>query len=138
MNHLYGKVNVPVGALKIPKLLSNYQDSYLKKQYLSLVIPTYNESKNLKKIIEKLRELLERAIPNRYELIVVDDNSPDCTWKVALELASKYPQLRVMRREKERGLATAVIRGWQVARGEILGVIDGDLQHPPETLCHSR
>ncbi len=134
MNHHCGKVNAPKGQLKIPKLLSNYTDSYLKKQYLSLVIPTYNESQNLKKIIEKLRELLERAIPNRYELIVVDDNSPDGTWKVALELTSKYPQLRVMRREKERGLATAVIRGWQVARGEILGVIDGDLQHPPETL----
>jgi dolichol-phosphate mannosyltransferase len=39
-----------------------------------------------------------------------------------------------MRRQKERGLSTAVIRGWQVARGEILGVIDGDLQHPPEIL----
>jgi len=134
MKHPYCQVNVPNGQLKIPQLLSNSTDSYLKKQYLSLVIPTYNESENLKEIIEKLRELLERAIPNRYELIIVDDNSPDGTWKVALELTSKYPQLRVMRREKERGLATAVIRGWQIARGEILGVIDGDLQHPPETL----
>lgn len=134
MKHHCSQVNVPKRQLKIPKLLSNSPESSLKQQYLSLVIPTYNESENLKKIIEKLSELLERAIPNRYELIVVDDNSPDCTWKVALELTSKYPQLRVMRREKERGLATAVIRGWQVARGEILGVIDGDLQHPPETL----
>lgn len=132
MKHQYDPV--PIGSFKIPKLPSNSQDIYLKKQYLSLVIPTYNESENLKKIIEKVSELLEGAIPNRYELIVVDDNSPDCTWKVALELTSKYPQLRVMRREKERGLATAVIRGWQIARGEILGVIDGDLQHPPETL----
>jgi dolichol-phosphate mannosyltransferase len=39
-----------------------------------------------------------------------------------------------MRRETERGLATAVIRGWQVAQGDVLGVIDGDLQHPPDTL----
>jgi dolichol-phosphate mannosyltransferase len=42
--------------------------------------------------------------------------------------------LRVMRRQEERGLSSAVIRGWQVARGSILGVIDGDLQHPPEVL----
>ena len=99
-----------------------------------MVIPTYNESENINGIIETLSELLDRSIPNRYELIVVDDNSPDRTWKLALELTSKYPQLRVIRREKERGLSTAVIRGWQIAKGEILGVIDGDLQHPPETL----
>jgi len=49
-------------------------------------------------------------------------------------LMSEYPNLRVMRRQNERGLSSAVIRGWQVARGSILGVIDGDLQHPPEVL----
>jgi dolichol-phosphate mannosyltransferase len=53
---------------------------------------------------------------------------------VAQELTADYPQLRVMRRIEERGLSTAVIRGWQVARGEVLGVIDADLQHPPKLL----
>lgn len=134
MNHPYEQLNVPTGSLKVPKLTSKFTDVSYAKNRLSLVIPTYNESENINNIIEKLSQLLDRAVPDRYELIVVDDNSPDCTWKVALELTSKYPQLRVMRREKERGLSTAVIRGWQVARGEILGVIDGDLQHPPETL----
>jgi dolichol-phosphate mannosyltransferase len=47
---------------------------------------------------------------------------------------AEYPQLQVMRREQERGLSSAVIRGWQATRGRILGVIDGDLQHPPEVL----
>ncbi|MFM9265434.1 glycosyltransferase [Tychonema sp. BBK16] len=102
--------------------------------YFSLIIPTYNECKNVKTIIEKLSQLLDGSIPGDYELIVVDDDSPDRTWEVALSLTPDYPQLRVMRREHERGLSTAVIRGWQVARGEILGVIDADLQHPPETL----
>jgi dolichol-phosphate mannosyltransferase len=46
----------------------------------------------------------------------------------------EYPQLRVMRRQHERGLSSAVIRGWQAARGQVLGVIDGDLQHPPHVL----
>jgi dolichol-phosphate mannosyltransferase len=78
--------------------------------------------------------LLDGSIPGNYELIVVDDNSPDRTWEVAQSLTPEYPQLRVMRREHERGLSTAVIRGWQAARGEVLGVIDADLQHPPETL----
>lgn len=101
---------------------------------LSLVIPTYNESKNIPKIVSLLSQMLDQAIPEAYELIVVDDNSPDCTWEIATELMSEYPQLRVMRRVEERGLSTAVIRGWQAARGEVLGVIDADLQHPPELL----
>ena len=100
----------------------------------SLVIPTYKESQNIKDIVELLSDLLDEAIPDRYELIVVDDNSPDRTWELAQALSSDYPQLRVMRRVEERGLSSAVIRGWQVARGQILGVIDADLQHPPEVL----
>ncbi len=102
--------------------------------YFSLIIPTYNECKNIKTIVEKLSKLLDDSIPGDYELIVVDDDSPDRTWEVALPLIADYPQLRVMRRKHERGLSTAVIRGWQAARGEVLGVIDADLQHPPETL----
>ena len=101
---------------------------------LSMVIPTYNESKNIQKIIHLLSQLLDEVIPGAYELIVVDDNSPDRTWEIAGELMPQYPQLQVMRRVEERGLSTAVIRGWQVARGEVLGVIDADLQHPPELL----
>ena len=102
--------------------------------YFSLVIPTYNESKNIEKMIQHLTNLLNSAFLNDYELIVVDDNSPDNTWEIAQSLTGKYPQLRVMRRQHERGLATAVIRGWQAAHGTVLGVIDGDLQHPPEIL----
>ena len=101
---------------------------------LSLVIPTYNESKNIPIIIDLLTNTLDKVIPEAYELIVVDDNSPDRTWEVAAALMPEYPQLRVMRRVEERGLSTAVIRGWQAARGEVLGVIDADLQHPPELL----
>lgn len=101
---------------------------------LSLVIPTFNESQNIIELVGILVELLDRTIPEDYELIVVDDDSPDRTWEVAHKLASRHPQLRVIRREAERGLSTAVIRGWQAARGEILGVIDADLQHPPEIL----
>jgi dolichol-phosphate mannosyltransferase len=100
----------------------------------SLVIPTYNEAQNVERIVQILTNLLDRALPNDYELIVVDDDSADQTWKLAAALTSTFPHLRVIRRQQERGLSTAVIRGWQAARGEILGVIDGDLQHPPEVL----
>lgn len=101
---------------------------------LSLVIPTYNELDNVVDIITQLAHLLDQRLDGQYELIVVDDNSPDCTWKLALELTPTYPQLKVMRRTQERGLSSAVIRGWQIAQGQVLGVIDADLQHPPEVL----
>jgi dolichol-phosphate mannosyltransferase len=102
--------------------------------YLSLVVPTYNERENIQTLIERIGKLLDPMMEGRYELIVVDDDSPDRTWEVAQALCSDYPQLKVIRRQQERGLSTAVIRGWQTAEGEILGVIDSDLQHPPEIL----
>ena len=119
---------VPVGLLQIPYI--EQVDTVL----LSLVVPTYNESGNVVLLVEKLTGLLDRICPNDYELIIVDDDSPDQTWEIARSLLSEYPNLRVMRRTAERGLSTAVIRGWQASRGRLLGVIDGDLQHPPEVL----
>jgi dolichol-phosphate mannosyltransferase len=100
----------------------------------SLILPTFNEGENLGQVVETLTALLEPVLAKNYELILVDDDSPDETWQTALELQATYPQLRVVRRQAEKGLSTAVIRGWQVAQGEILGVMDADLQHPPEIL----
>ncbi|MBW4539390.1 MAG: glycosyltransferase family 2 protein [Myxacorys chilensis ATA2-1-KO14] len=119
---------VPTGAYQISDVSSGQAVSF------SLIVPTFNESKNVHQIVQILTRLLDHALPNDYELIVVDDNSPDHTWEIAQQIMPSYPHLRVMRRQTERGLSTAVIRGWQVARGDILGVIDGDLQHPPEVL----
>jgi dolichol-phosphate mannosyltransferase len=99
---------------------------------LSLVIPTFNERRNIADLVAQLTALLDPELADDYELIVVDDDSPDRTWELAAELTAKYPKLRVIRRETERGLSTAVIRGWQAARGDVLAVIDADLQHPPE------
>lgn len=127
-------LSVPVGPLRVsgfrPTAMGVDTDCIL----FSLIIPTYKERDNIEKIVRILSLILDESIPWDYELIVVDDDSPDGTWEVAQSLVPKYPQLRVMRRQDERGLSSAVIRGWQVARGQILGVIDGDLQHPPEVL----
>ncbi|MEO1147700.1 MAG: glycosyltransferase [Cyanobacteria bacterium J06638_22] len=100
----------------------------------SLIVPTFNEGQSIEALVSVLTEHLNQAWAGRYEIIIVDDDSPDRTWAIALRLTETVPHLRVLRRQTEKGLSTAVIRGWQVARGEILGVIDGDLQHPPETL----
>lgn len=127
-------LNVPTGPLKIAEHPPSDVVARNNDLLLSLVIPTYKERDNIENIINILTGLLDAAIPNNYELIVVDDDSPDFTWQVAQSLISDYPQLRVMRRQDERGLSSAVIRGWQSAKGRVLGVIDGDLQHPPEVL----
>ena len=100
---------------------------------LSLIIPTYNERNNIVPLIRRVTMTLEK-VAGGFEIIVVDDDSPDETWKVAEELTTENPHLRVIRRKNEKGLATAVVTGWKAARGNILGVIDGDLQHPPERL----
>lgn len=101
---------------------------------LSLILPTYNERENIVRVIQKITWCLDQILPKDYELIVVDDNSPDGTWQVAQQQSLRYSSIRVMRREGKRSLSLAVIRGWQVARGEVLGVIDADLQHPPEII----
>lgn len=125
---------IPSGSFVVPDITTVLSTTEERPLRFSLIIPTYKEAKNIPQIVEQLSRLLDSQLAGDYELIVVDDNSPDDTWKVALELTADYPQLRVMRRIDERGLSTAVIRGWQVARGEVLGVIDADLQHPPELL----
>ena len=134
MNSYSELLPVPTGGLEIgnsPSVTDGTTETPLK---FSLIIPSYNEGDNIAEIVKILSGLLDSEIPGEYELIVVDDDSPDGTWKIAQELTAQYPQLRVMRRQQEKGLSTAVIRGWQVARGEVLGVIDADLQHPPEVL----
>jgi len=98
---------------------------------LSLIVPTYNEADNIAALASRVHDAL--ALHCRYELIVVDDDSPDGTADLARSLDSKYP-IKVIVRHKERGLATAVLEGFRHASGEILGVIDADLQHPPEMI----
>jgi dolichol-phosphate mannosyltransferase len=119
----------PGGDLRIP---AASDPSLGERVRFSLVIPTYNESKNVPLLVAQLCKLLHDPLKGSYELIVVDDDSPDRTWEVALDLMKQFPNLRVMRRQGERGLSTAVIRGWQASRGEVIGVMDADLQHPAE------
>ncbi|WP_138497484.1 glycosyltransferase [Nostoc sp. PA-18-2419] len=127
-------LTVPTGPLKISEYPRSDIDECSEYILLSLVIPTYKERNNVKNIVRILSLILDESIPGKYELIIVDDDSPDGTWEIAQSLTTEYPQLRVMRRQQERGLSSAVIRGWQSATGSVLGVIDGDLQHPPEVL----
>jgi len=95
---------------------------------LSIIVPTYNEVESLPFLADRIHSCLCEF---DYELIVVDDNSPDGTGALAEELAREKP-IKVVHREGKLGLASAVIDGFNHASGDVLGVIDADLQHPPE------
>jgi len=95
---------------------------------ISVVVPTYNEAENLPELLERL----DRALAGRsYEVVVVDDGSPDGTAEVARRLAGRYP-VKVVVREGRRGLSSAVVDGARAAAGDVVVVMDADLQHPPE------
>ena len=96
---------------------------------ISIIIPTYNESKNIEELVVRIKKCLF----DRYELIIVDDGSPDGTGRIAEELAANHP-IKVVHRAKKLGLASAVLEGFKVACGELLCVMDSDLSHPPEII----
>jgi dolichol-phosphate mannosyltransferase len=99
---------------------------------ISVVIPTYKEADSIQEVIRRSGSALAQS-GEEYELIVVDDNSGDGTAELAEKLSREF-HVRVLRRAGRLGLATAVVDGWKLAKGNMLGVIDADLQHPPEIL----
>ena len=97
---------------------------------ISIVTPTFNEAGSLPLLAERLA----KALAGRdYELVVVDDGSPDGTADVAAALAPGL-RVRLVRRAAKGGLASAVLAGFATAQGELLIVMDADLSHPPETV----
>ncbi|MGH9601782.1 MAG: polyprenol monophosphomannose synthase [Terriglobales bacterium] len=101
---------------------------------LSLVLPTYNEAANLERMVRALTGVLDAAGVS-FEIVIVDDSSPDGTGGIADQLAAgSGGHVRALHRTNERGLGTAVVTGWRAAHGEILAVMDADGQHPPGLL----
>lgn len=102
---------------------------------LSIILPTYNEAKNLPQLIEGIAGVMGKE---KYEVIVVDDDSPDRTWEIANALQKKYAFLRVIHRVGRRGLSSAVVEGFDAASGDILLVMDSDLQHDVSLIIRVR
>jgi dolichol-phosphate mannosyltransferase len=100
------------------------------EEKISIIIPTYNEKDNITPLLDRVAKALSGY---DYEILIVDDGSKDGTIELASELAFKYP-VKVIVRRGERGLATAVVHGLKSAAGQIIGVMDADLQHPPEVI----
>lgn len=100
---------------------------------ITLVIPTFNEAGNIPILVAKIFEIFKDNNLDGY-VLVVDDDSPDQTWKIAQDLRNAYPKLKVLRRQDKRGLSSAVLDGFAMADTDIIGVIDADLSHPPEKI----
>lgn len=99
---------------------------------VSVVVPTYNERDRLADLVSAVFDVFARHHIEG-ELVIVDDNSPDGTGRLADELSRQY-RLRVVHRAGKLGLGTAVIAGFAEASSQIVGVMDADLSHPPDLL----
>jgi dolichol-phosphate mannosyltransferase len=92
----------------------------------TVVVPTFNEAENVEPLVRRICAALPEV-----EIVFVDDASKDGTADRVRSLAGQYP-VRVIERRDERGLSTAVLRGFREARTDVCVVIDADLSHPPE------
>jgi dolichol-phosphate mannosyltransferase len=97
----------------------------------SLIIPTFNEKDNIKPLLDAVTSVLKDV---DYEILVVDDDSPDGTATEVLNYHYINNRVKVLVRKKEKGLSSAVITGFSKARGDVLGVMDADLSHDPSIL----
>jgi dolichol-phosphate mannosyltransferase len=111
---------------------SRGDDDAMKQPRVTVVVPTYREAENLPHLIPAIDEALASAALDG-EIIIVDDDSQDGTEMAVSHLAHEHP-LRLIVRRNERGLATAVIRGFHEARGETLVCMDADGSHPPDVI----
>ncbi|MFC2060177.1 glycosyltransferase [Chloroflexota bacterium] len=97
---------------------------------ISIIVPTYNEKDNIIPLVRRIDHFLS---DHDYEIVFIDDNSSDGTASLSESLSPEYP-VKVIVRKNKRGLASAVVDGLEHTTGQIIGVMDADLQHPPEVI----
>jgi len=114
----------------VPKLASDPQHSTTPE--LTIVVPTYNERDNVRPLVDLLEKALEG---HRWEVVFVDDDSPDGTAREVRAVAREKPNVRVIHRIGRRGLAGACIEGILSSVAPIVAVMDGDLQHDETILA---
>jgi len=98
---------------------------------VSIVVPVYNEAENLPKLVKAIRASLNEV---EHEIVIVDDNSPDGTGELADKLAKEDGDIRVIRRERKLGVASAIAEGVREARGEVIGTLNADMLQAPDLL----
>ncbi len=98
---------------------------------ISFILPTYNEEGNIIDLILELDLYINRYLKRKIEFIIVDDDSEDKTWKIAGDYFISDPRVKIIHRLNEPGLASAIRRGVQESRGDIVAWLDCDFSHPP-------
>ncbi|MDH4262081.1 MAG: glycosyltransferase family 2 protein [Spirochaetia bacterium] len=101
------------------------------KYDLSVILPTFNEKENIILILDKIRKVLKNE---SYQIIVVDDNSPDGTWEIAQHYSKKLSNIQVIRRLNMKGLSSAILEGFGSSNSKWMVVMDADLQHDEKIL----
>src|SRR5260370_37369375 len=99
----------------------------------ALVVPTLNEAENIVTVLDRARQALSQ-LPLAWEILVVDDDSMDGTSEIVRRYGETHSAVRLLERRARKGLAGAITYGWKHTDADILGVMDADLQHPPELL----
>jgi polyisoprenyl-phosphate glycosyltransferase len=97
---------------------------------ISVVIPLYNEGSHMRELLSDLKKALQQT-GCRFEVVLVDDGSPDDTWERIKDEARALPNLRAVRLSRNFGKELALCAGLERARGDAMVVMDGDGQHPP-------
>jgi len=98
---------------------------------ISIVIPAYNEERNLQVLYANLREVLKGAGEDEFELVIVDDGSTDRTWDAISALSAADVRVRGVRLSRNFGHQSALMAGLAAGRGQAIVMMDADLQHPP-------
>ncbi|MBA4421571.1 MAG: hypothetical protein C0390_00565 [Syntrophus sp. (in: bacteria)] len=102
------------------------------QQMISLVIPVYNEERNLAMLMERIM-LTMSAMKRPFEVILVDDGSGDSSLDILRGFAES-PEIRVVELTRNYGQHAAILAGFSIVRGEIVVTLDADLQNPPEEI----
>jgi undecaprenyl-phosphate 4-deoxy-4-formamido-L-arabinose transferase len=100
---------------------------------LSVVVPVYRSEATLQALLARLAAVLPGVVDD-FEVLLVNDDSPDRSWDVAQHLSSSYPFVRSLRLMRNFGQHNALLCGIRAARGEVIVTIDDDLQNPPEEI----
>ncbi len=105
---------------------------------ISIVVPAFNEQDGLEELYRRTSLAAREAVGSNYELILVDDGSQDKTWAVIEHLAARDPRVVGIKLSRNHGHQLALTAGLSQAQGELIFVIDADLQDPPELLSQMR
>lgn len=102
---------------------------------VSVVMPTFNEGGHIQELICETATALNEFNVREYEIVVVDDDSPDRTWEKAAQLSCENPtNLRVIRRMQDHGLTASIKEGIASAKYDVVVWMDCDFSHPPEKI----